>query len=258
MFGINNDITGGIMSAYVYKIINKINGKWYIGSHDGSNKNYMGSGLILKLAIKKYKIENFEKIILYKDDSVDLIRECEELILNMLDAANDQMSYNLKNQAWGGSFLGEKNGMYGKILTEEHRYKCGKAYRGKNRPEHSDKIKGNKNGRFLHGKQTKDFLTKDKAEKDKLRKELNRTHLLESKRCPHCCIIGKGPNMTRYHFDNCGLNEQNINNIIGTFSNSDDMFDNRKKVFECPHCKKSGMNIGNMTRWHFDNCKERK
>ena len=27
-----------------------------------------------------------------------------------------------------------------------------------------------------------------------------------------------------------------------------------KKVIECPHCKKSG-NVGNMKRWHFDNCK---
>lgn len=22
-------------------------------------------------------------------------------------------------------------------------------------------------------------------------------------KCPHCGLIGKGPNMTRYHFDNC-------------------------------------------------------
>ena len=25
--------------------------------------------------------------------------------------------------------------------------------------------------------------------------------------CPHCNKIGKGPNMKRYHFDNCKLNK---------------------------------------------------
>ena len=33
--------------------------------------------------------------------------------------------------------------------------------------------------------------------------------------------------------------------------------DDRKKIFSCPHCNKSGMNYGNMHRWHFDNCKTR-
>jgi hypothetical protein len=27
----------------------------------------------------------------------------------------------------------------------------------------------------------------------------------ESKTCPHCDAVGKGPNMSRYHFDNCKL-----------------------------------------------------
>ena len=55
--------------AYIYKITNKTNGKWYIGSHEGYRKNYMGSGVALNNAYQKYGIENFTKEILFYSDN---------------------------------------------------------------------------------------------------------------------------------------------------------------------------------------------
>ena len=48
----------------IYKTINLINGKIYVGKDTKNNSNYYGSGTILLLAIKKYGKENFEKTIL--------------------------------------------------------------------------------------------------------------------------------------------------------------------------------------------------
>lgn len=47
---------------YIYKTVNKINGKYYIGKHKGEvGDSYLGSGTILRQAIEKYGKSNFEK-----------------------------------------------------------------------------------------------------------------------------------------------------------------------------------------------------
>lgn len=131
--------------GYVYRFIHNSTNKWYIGSHNDSKENYNGSGLVWKYAKLKYGLENFTKEILYKGENC---RELEELILMTLDAKNDPMSYNLKNTAIGGAFYGKSNGMFGKTFTDDHRYKCGSAFRGKSRPIHSEYMKGENNPRF--------------------------------------------------------------------------------------------------------------
>lgn len=54
----------------IYKTINEINGKIYVGKDINNNPNYFGSGLLIKRAIKKYGKENFRK---------EIIEECESL-----------------------------------------------------------------------------------------------------------------------------------------------------------------------------------
>lgn len=128
--------------GYVYKYTIRETGKWYVGSHNGKKKKYSGSGLLWVKAKEKYGPNSYDKEILYEGCDY---RKKEEEILKELDAANNPMSYNMKNEALGGSFPGEKNGMFGKKLTKEQKYKCGKGFRGKKRPDHSKKMFGENN-----------------------------------------------------------------------------------------------------------------
>ena len=51
--------------GYIYKTTNLINNKLYIGQHKGEfDKNYLGSGKVIKQAIKKYGEDTFAVVLL--------------------------------------------------------------------------------------------------------------------------------------------------------------------------------------------------
>lgn len=154
--------------GYVYKNTIRETGKWYIGSHNGNKKVYHGSGLLWNKALEKYGYDSYDTEILYEGD---LYREYEENILKELDAANDSQSYNMKNEALGGAFFGENNGMFGKKLTEEQKYNCGKAFRGKKRPEHSKRMSGSNNPAYRKNDHTYGLVDYAKSRKGKTNKE---------------------------------------------------------------------------------------
>ena len=101
--------------GYVYRWTDSSNGKKYIGSHCGNNKNYIGSGKLFKPAYKK-RPECFTREILYTGPDY---KELEEFILETIDAKNDDMYYNLSNSSINPVKFGEENGFYGKKHTEE-------------------------------------------------------------------------------------------------------------------------------------------
>jgi hypothetical protein len=71
------------MRYTIYQTTNKNNGKIYIGKHQTENPNdsYLGSGISLRNAIKKYGIENFEKIILFDFDTEQEMNNKEREII---------------------------------------------------------------------------------------------------------------------------------------------------------------------------------
>ena len=85
----------------VYKVTNKINGKFYIGTHKTKdlNDDYMGSEKYLKYAIKKHGIENFYKEILFIYDNPD----------NMFEKEKERLERAIKERdRYGPAFLSDE------------------------------------------------------------------------------------------------------------------------------------------------------
>ncbi len=73
----------------IYKTINLVDGKIYIGKDVKSNPTYLGSGVRLKYAIKKYGIDSFKKEVL-EDDILDKKTLSEREIFNTHQSRRDK------------------------------------------------------------------------------------------------------------------------------------------------------------------------
>lgn len=108
----------------VYKITNNINQKYYIGVHktDDVHDNYMGSGVAINRAIKKYGSENFKKEVLFifNNESEAYDKEIE-LLENIWNEPN---SYNMMPGGVGSwdyvNTLGFTNPMKNPEIVKKH------------------------------------------------------------------------------------------------------------------------------------------
>lgn len=166
---------GNIQNGYIYLLIDKRNGKKYIGKHNGSNKNYFSGGVIPNRIIKKHGEDIFERIILEERISDNnVLSEREIFYIEYYDTFNN--GYNLtKGGDGGGDWLlkksteenirrreikREKNlgrkfseetlkkmslAKKGKPLTDEHKKNIAKSQSGENHPwygrKHSEESK---------------------------------------------------------------------------------------------------------------------
>lgn len=128
---------------YIYITTNLINQKKYIGKRkcvcDVEQDAYIGSGKILKSAIKKYGKENFVKDILEICETEEICNDREKYWIAFYNAAYSDEFYNIASGGDGGNTYaglsdaelerirkiksakssGENNPRYGAIVTEE-------------------------------------------------------------------------------------------------------------------------------------------
>lgn len=85
----------------VYKTVNLVNGKFYVGKQASTIKWYLGSGTALKSAIKKYGRDNFKKEILEVCTSLEHLAEREIFWIKKLNAIKE--GYNIAEGGTGGN-----------------------------------------------------------------------------------------------------------------------------------------------------------
>lgn len=109
---------------FIYKTINLLNGRFYIGQHFTINLNdgYYGSGNIIKQSIKKHGKKFFKFEILEFCTKVN-INEREIFWIKELNATNPGIGYNLTDKPYYEYLRGENHPFYGKIISEESKKK---------------------------------------------------------------------------------------------------------------------------------------
>lgn len=245
-------------SMIIYKTTNLINGKIYIGKDTKNNPLYLGSGLLLQQAIKKYGTHSFKKDIL-ELCTIDNINEREIFWIQHFNATDRAIGYNLTIGGSGGDTFTlnpNKQQMVDKLIlastgrkhTDEAKSKISHARTGIgngkfgkpawNRgispsQEIRDKISLSNKGKILGIKRTqvqKDAVSQAQSGKPKSteHKQKIAQSLKGRKREPE--VIEKTAAKLR------GKKQPNV---------------------ICPHCNKVGAYVA-MQRWHFSNCKQKK
>lgn len=151
--------------GYIYVTTNKVNGKKYIGQKkydkNGKWKNYIGSGMALKNAVKKYGVSSFETEIINLAKTSAELNELEYEYTIKNNCVEDKTYYNLvhgggtvtglkfsketievlsermkgdKNYFYGKRYFGKDNGFYGKNHSVASRAKMSASHKGKAHP----------------------------------------------------------------------------------------------------------------------------
>lgn len=178
----------------IYKTTNLVNGKIYIGKDSKNDPEYLGSGLYLINAIKKYGKENFFKEILETCNSEIDLNEREKYWISIYNSKDRSVGYNL---AEGGSGGNTRSGFTESELNEykvkmSESIKNSVAYQmsvklktGITRPEHSKKMKElYASGKLIPhnlGVPTSEEVRKKISKKNKGRKLSEETKLKMSK-----------------------------------------------------------------------------
>ena len=154
----------------IYKITNTVNNKIYIGKDQYDKENYMGSGVLIKRAQKKYGINNFTKEILEICEDAETLIEREKYWIKKFNSQDLTIGYNITSGGDGGDTISNhpeldkiKNKISeagkGRVFSEEHCSNLSKAGKGKTHTEET-KAKLKKPKSEAHKQKLRDAATK--------------------------------------------------------------------------------------------------
>jgi hypothetical protein len=146
------------MVYYLYEIVNLVNGKTYCGQRKCPENltpeidtKYMGSGILIKPAIKKYGKENFLKVIIIQGEfPIDEINHLEQVLIkhrwmlgkaeyNLRNGGASYVASNLTKKKISNATSGTNNPMYGRHHTNEAKQKMSEGHIGRKCTEETRK-----------------------------------------------------------------------------------------------------------------------
>jgi len=146
----------------IYETTNIINHKTYTGAHKTNNldDNYLGSGVLLKRSIKKYGSEKFDKKVIFRAKSMDIMYWIERMLVDE-EYINRSDTYNLKIGGSGGwehitseMRVNQNKFKIGNKHSQEAKDKMSKASKGKKKSKtHCKNISLGQIGRKLSEEQ---------------------------------------------------------------------------------------------------------
>lgn len=194
---------------YIYKITNKINGKFYIGKHKQRNHEdfnfYYGSGKIINAAIEKYGKQNFYKEIL-EICTQENIDDREVYWINKLNAI--KYGYNISIGGAGGNSTNNTkvytNGKHRKYLKLGDKipqgfYKGVQQYSIRQKINMSNSMKGVNKGKIPWNKGKNKNNEIVKLNSQNASNTIKRTGILKGANNPHAkTYIFIDPNNNQY------------------------------------------------------------
>lgn len=136
--------------SHIYLITNLLNGKSYVGQHNGQHKYYFTGGTIVKKAIKKYGRDNFTRVIIEEGNfsteqlntlEIFYINKYNTLVPNGYNISIDGTGlYRRGNKAWNSG---------GGVYTKETLENMSKAKKGKPlNTEHAENVRKSNKKRY--------------------------------------------------------------------------------------------------------------
>lgn len=173
------------MYHIVYLTRNLVNSKFYVGVHSTYNLDdgYLGSGIRIKQAIKKYGKVNFQRIILHFCLTEQEALDWESIIVDM-NFVNRKDTYNMCPGGFGGPSMIKKGKTYiemygpekGQLMMEQNKLK--RLNQGPMTDSHLHNFKYSRLGK-KSSKETRDKISQ--ANKGKPKTQDHRMKLSEAK-----------------------------------------------------------------------------